>query len=86
MTMISNAKIAVIAAVAALGIASPALAQSVTAGKTHNPHGARIIRTVPTRNHQVGDRGHQIYDFARVPSQQGSNADFPALRMDREDY
>jgi hypothetical protein len=84
--MFMNSKLALIAAVAALGIASPALAQSSTAGDTHNPNGAKVIRAAPARNHQIGERRTKLYDSARVPSQGDSSSAFPALRMDRENF
>jgi hypothetical protein len=66
-----KAKFVLIALVAALGIAAPA-------------HARNAVRPVPARSHHHADHRGALRDFAPAPSQ--SNSNFPAIRMDREDY
>jgi hypothetical protein len=81
--MIDKSKLAVLFAIAAIAMASPAL--SASASDASGAQGGRMIRTVPPRHQHLVAPRRNTYDFAPMPSQ-NSNSDFPALRMDREDY
>jgi hypothetical protein len=86
--MTNKSKIAMIATVAVLGMASPALAQDV-----YGSDGAPANWNVPTQSYQAPTQDHQfsahrsgLQSFARVPQQEEQSSDQPALRMDREDF
>ena len=77
--MVHRSTLVIIAAVGAFGMVSPA-------------H-ARRIETVPHHHVRVLNPQGNLRDFApvpsrsySVPSQPYSNSDFPAIRMDREDF
>ena len=76
--MVSKINIALIAAVAAVGIATPALADGVPVVPQYSlpseapDFGAAPHAVVATRSHQAAVRGRALYDSATVPSNSGS--------------
>jgi hypothetical protein len=78
-----KAKPVLIAAVAAFGAASAALAQPIPGDRGYRLNGARVDRSLSNRYHHADGRRSELHSFVTVPS----SSDFEMqLRMDREDF
>jgi hypothetical protein len=85
--MNNKSKFALILAIAALSIAPPGSSPSAFASDLHGRVHAGARHSIHVgHHHRTPAIRPPLYDFARPPRPRDTNSDFPAIKMDREDF